>query len=269
MPDANEIAEYTRLRDVVARLHAPDGCPWDREQTHASLRPYLLQEAYEVLHLLDEGDTEHMPEELGDLLCQILMHTQLAEREGEWAMTDVLRSLSDKLVRRHPHVFGDPSSASGQAKLSTAGEVASQWDEIKKKERAPDASALASVPVGLPALAYSQELLRRAESAGFAWPHRDDVLEKLHEEVAELADASSPDTALEELGDILFNVVNYARYLGLDAEDALRAAGHKFRRRFNGVEQLVASQGSGTMKGMTREELMRLWGQVKATEARP
>ena len=141
MPDATEIAEYTRLRDIVARLHAPDGCPWDREQTHASLRPYLLQEAYEVLHLLDEGDTEHMPEELGDLLCQILMHTQLAEGAGEWAMTDVFKSLSDKLVRRHPHVFGEVD-------LTTADEVVSQWDEIKKKERAPDASALASVPAG-------------------------------------------------------------------------------------------------------------------------
>ena len=261
MPDIEEIAEYIRLRDIVARLHAPDGCPWDREQTHASLRPYLLQEAYEVLHLLDEGDTEHMPEELGDLLCQILMHTQLAEGAGEWAMTDVLKSLADKLVRRHPHVFGDVD-------LTTADEVVSLWDEIKKKERGPDASALANVPAGLPALAYSQELLRRAESAGFAWPHRDDVLEKLHEEVGELAAAPSTDAALEELGDILFNVVNYARYLGLDAEDALRAAGHKFRRRFGGVEQLVASQGHETMKGMTREELMAYWGQVKASEAR-
>jgi tetrapyrrole methylase family protein/MazG family protein len=260
MPDIEEIAEYIRLRDVVAKLHAPDGCPWDREQTHASLRPYLLQEAYEVLHLLDESDTEHMPEELGDLLCQILMHTQLAEGIGEWVMTDVLKSLADKLVRRHPHVFGDVD-------LTTSGEVVSQWEEIKKKERAPAASALANVPAGLPALAYSQELLRRAESAGFAWPHRDDVLEKLHEEVAELAAAPSTEAALEELGDILFNVVNYARYLGLDSEDALRAAGHKFRRRFAGVEQLVASQGHETMKGMTREQLMAYWGQVKATEA--
>jgi tetrapyrrole methylase family protein / MazG family protein len=259
MPDATEIAEYTRLRDIVARLHAPDGCPWDREQTHASLRPYLLQEAYEVLHLLDKGDTQHMPEELGDLLCQILMHTQLAEREGEWVMGDVFKSLSDKLVRRHPHVFGEVD-------LTTSDQVVRQWDEIKKKERAPDASALASVPVGLPALSYAQELLRRAESAGFAWPHRDDVLAKLHEEVAELADAPSNEAALEELGDILFNVVNYARYLGLDAEDALRAAGHKFRRRFAGVEQLVASSDNETMKGMTREELMALWGRVKASE---
>ena len=261
MPDVEEIAEYIRLRDVVARLHAPDGCPWDREQTHVSLHPYLLQEAYEVLHLLDEGDTEHMPEELGDLLCQILMHTQLAERDGEWLMADIFKTLADKLIRRHPHVFGDVD-------LTTADEVVTQWDEIKKKERAPDASALANVPAGLPALSYAQELLRRAESAGFAWPHRDDVLEKLHEEVAELADAPSNEAALEELGDILFNVVNYARYLGLDAEDALRAAGHKFRRRFGSVEQLVASQSAQSMKGMTRDELMALWGQVKGTESK-
>jgi MazG family protein len=250
-------AEMARFDELVATLRRE--CPWDREQTHTSLRPHLLQEAYEVLHLLDEGNTSDMPDELGDLLFQIVLHTQLAEEAGEWTMTGVFKSLSDKLVRRHPHVFGDVS-------LATSDEVVEQWDQIKKKERAPDASALASVPGGLPALAYSQELLRRAEAAGFAWPHRDDVLEKLHEEVAELADAPSNEAALEELGDILFNVVNYARYLGLDAEDALRAAGHKFRRRFGGVEQLVAAQGKDTMKGMTRDELMALWGQVKATE---
>src|SRR3954454_2687431 len=158
MPDIEEVAEYIRLSEVVARLHAPVRCPCDREQTHASLRPYLLQEAYEVLHLLDEGDMAHMPEELGDLLCQVLMHTQLAESEGEWVMTDVFKSLADKLVRRHPHVFGDVA-------LSTADQVVTQWDEIKKNERAPDASALANVPPGLPALAYSQELLRRPENA--------------------------------------------------------------------------------------------------------
>ena len=268
MPDDAEIAAYVRLRDIVAKLRNPEGgCPWDLEQTHESLRPHLLQEAYEVLHLLDEGDTEHLPEELGDLLFQVLLHAQLAEDAGEFAMTHVLDGLSDKLVRRHPHVFGDTSSDAAPApSLHTSEQVIEQWDVLKRKERAADASALAGVPVGLPALAYAQELLRRAESAGFAWPRSDDVLEKLREELAELQAAQSREEALAELGDVLFNVANYARYLGFDAEDALRAAGHKFRRRFAAVEREASSQGHETLKGLSREELMGLWGRVKADE---
>jgi tetrapyrrole methylase family protein/MazG family protein len=255
----DEAAQYQRLREIIARLRAPDGCPWDREQTHDSLRPYLLQEAYEVLGALDAGDIAHLPEEMGDLLFQVLIHTQLAEEAGEFSMTDVLQGLSDKLVRRHPHVFGD-------AEASTAGQVVQQWDEIKRKEREPDTSALANVPSAMAAVAYAQELLRRAESAGFAWPHKEDVLEKLTEEIGELAAAKTKEEAKDELGDILFNIANYARYLGIDAEEALREAGHKFRRRFVGVEAKAREQGWETMKGRSREELMGLWGEVKAEE---
>ena len=175
-------------------------------------------------------------------------------------MTQVLDGLSDKLVRRHPHVFGD-------VQLATSDEVVVQWDQLKAKERAPDVSALASVPAALPALSYAQELLRRAEAAGFAWPHRDDVLAKLTEEIEELAAAKTRDEAIDELGDILLNIANYARYLGLDAEEALRLAGHKFRRRFGGVEVLARSQGIETLQGRSRDENMALWAQVKAAEA--
>ncbi len=251
-----ERASYEELRNVVARLRAPDGCPWDREQTHASLRPYVIEEAYEVVALLDSGETEKLPEELGDVLFQVLLHTQLAEEAGEFEMSDVLSGLAQKLIRRHPHVFGD-------VKLDNAEQVIDQWDKLKQKERAEDDSALANVPAAMPALSYAQTLLRRAEAAGFAWPHRDDILDKLTEEIAELAEAPDKDAAADELGDILINVVNYARSLGIDSEEALRQAGHKFRRRFNGVETR-ARERSIDMPAASRDQLMALWDEAKA-----
>jgi tetrapyrrole methylase family protein/MazG family protein len=251
-----ETAAYQALRDVVARLRAPDGCPWDREQTHASLRPYVIEEAYEVVAVLDAGETEKLPEELGDVLFQVLLHTQLAEEAGEFVMADVLDGLAQKLIRRHPHVFGD-------VQLENAEQVIEQWDRLKQKEGREDASALANVPAAMPALSYAQTLLRRAEAAGFAWPHRDDILEQLTEEIGELAAAPDEAAAAEELGDILLNVVNYARSLGIDAEQALREAGHKFRRRFAGVETR-ARERSIDMHAASRDELMALWSEAKA-----
>jgi MazG family protein len=258
MLSEREIRSYEELRSVVARLRAPDGCPWDREQTHASLRPYVIEEAYEVLAVLDSGDTAGLPEELGDLLLQVVLHSQLAEEAGEFDMADVLEGLARKLIRRHPHVFGD-------VQLETAGEVVAQWDEIKKRERDEVTSALANVPGAMPALSYTQTLLRRAEAAGFAWPHRQDVLEKLDEELRELEAASTPAEAATELGDLLLNVANYARYLGIDAEEALREAGHKFRRRFDDVESRARERGLD-LKAESRESLMALWDEAKAEE---
>jgi tetrapyrrole methylase family protein/MazG family protein len=254
-----ETAAYEALRNVVARLRAPDGCPWDREQTHASLRPYVIEEAYEVVAVLDAAESEKLPEELGDLLFQVLLHTQLAEEAGEFTMADVLDGLAQKLIRRHPHIFGD-------VQLENAGQVIEQWEQLKQKERAEDASALANVPAAMPALSYAQTLLRRAEAAGFAWPHSEDILDKLTEEIGELAAATDKDAATEELGDILLNVANYARSLGLDAEQALREAGHKFRRRFTGVETR-ARERSIDMHNASRTTLMALWEEAKAGKA--
>ena len=259
MVSDDETRKYAELRAIVARLRAPDGCPWDREQTHASLRPYVIEEAYEVLAVLDSGSTENLPEELGDLLFQVIIHTQLAEEAGEFDMAGVLEGLAQKLIRRHPHVFGDVN-------LETAGQVVSQWDEIKQRERDQDDSALANVPPALPALSYAQTLLRRAESAGFAWPNREDVLEKLGEELRELDSAATPEEATAELGDLLLNVANYARYLGIDAEQALREAGHKFRRRFTAVEDAARNRRID-LKSQPRESLMTLWDEAKAAEA--
>jgi tetrapyrrole methylase family protein/MazG family protein len=258
MLSERETRAYEELRAVVARLRAPDGCPWDREQTHASLRPYVIEEAYEVLAVLDAGDTRRLPEELGDLLLQVVLHSQLAEEAGEFEMADVLEGLASKLIARHPHVFGD-------VQLSTAGQVIQQWDELKRRERAGDGSVLADVPPAMAALAYAQTLLRRAESAGFAWPRREDVLEKLGEELRELSGAKSAAEAAAELGDLLLNVANYARYLGIDAEEALREAGHKFRRRFTAVERAARERGID-MRSQPREALMVLWEEAKASE---
>jgi tetrapyrrole methylase family protein/MazG family protein len=257
MLSERETRSYESLRNVIARLRAPDGCPWDREQTHASLRPYVIEEAYEVLAVLDSGSTEKLPEELGDLLLQVVLHTQLAEEAGEFEMADVLEGLADKLVRRHPHVFGD-------VELETAGQVVAQWDELKRRERDEDGSVLANVPPAMPAFSYAQTLLRRAESTGFAWPHREDVLDKLAEELRELESAATPEEASAELGDLLLNVANYARYLGIDAEQALREAGHKFRRRFTAVESIARERGID-MKAQKREALMMLWEEAKVS----
>ena len=254
----DEKAEYEALRSIVARLRAPDGCPWDREQTHASLRPYLIQEAYEVLATLDAGDTTKLADELGDLLFQILIHTQLAEEAGEFSMAEVLRGLAEKLVRRHPHVFGD-------VKLETADQVVAQWDDLKRDERQQTESTLSGVPGAMPALAYAQELLGRAARAGFAWPERRDVLAKVNEELEELAAAPSKEEAAAEFGDLLLNIVNYARYLDIDAEEALRGAGPKFRRRFDSVETRVRDSAQD-MTQLSREELMAHWAAVKADE---
>jgi tetrapyrrole methylase family protein/MazG family protein len=253
-----ETASYEELRAVVARLRAPDGCPWDREQTHASLRPYVIEEAYEVVALLDAGDVSKLPEELGDVLFQVLLHTQLAEEAGEFEMADVLSGLAEKLVRRHPHVFGDVD-------LATSGEVVEQWDRLKQEERAPDESALANVPAAMPALSYAQTLLRRAEVAGFAWPAREDILAKVTEELTELAAAPDKDAAAEEFGDLLLTVADYARSLGIDAEEALRQAGHKFRRRFTAVEQMAHERAIDLQAGSLAER-MALWDEAKSRE---
>jgi tetrapyrrole methylase family protein/MazG family protein len=250
-----ELRTLEGFRAIIARLRGPDGCPWDRAQTHASLKPYLLEEAYEVLAALDEGDSQRLCDELGDLLLEILLHVQLAEEAQEFTLADVIYGIASKIVRRHPHVFGEERADSPQ-------EVTARWEALKREERGPQGSALAGVPQAMPALARAQMFLARAASVGFQWPQTEDVLDKLGEELKELAEAGELDHKREELGDVLFLLVNLARYLDLDAEEALRQANRKFQQRFTGMEALAQEQGR-SLADMPLAEQEALWKTAK------
>jgi tetrapyrrole methylase family protein / MazG family protein len=257
------------------RLRLPDGCPWDREQTHESLRNHLLEEAYEVYDALGAGATPALAEELGDLLLQVVLHAQLAAEAGIFDMTDVYAALASKIVRRHPHVFGD-------AEARTASDVNRQWERIKADERSdaaggpdgavprPEASkppkgALDGVSRILPALAASQEMQERAANIGYEWPNIEGVLDKVVEELGELRDAATPAERAEEYGDLLFVLVNVARWQGIEAEAALRAANDKFRRRFASVERQAADR-SVALRDLSFAELDVLWDTAKIEE---
>jgi tetrapyrrole methylase family protein/MazG family protein len=250
-----EMRTFEGFRAIIARLRGPDGCPWDRAQTHASLKPYLLEEAYEALAALDEGDPQMLRDELGDLLLEVFLHVQLAEEAQEFTLADVIYGIASKIVRRHPHVFGEEQADSLQ-------EVMIRWEELKRKERGPQDSALAGVPQAMPALARTQKLLARAASVGFEWPQTADVLDKLAEELEELAQAGELDHKREELGDVLFLLVNLARYLDLDAEEALRQADRKFYQRFTTMEALAREQGR-SLPDMPLAEQGALWRAAK------
>jgi tetrapyrrole methylase family protein/MazG family protein len=250
-----EMRTFEGFRDIIARLRAPDGCPWDRAQTHASLKPYLLEEAYEALAALDEDDPQMLRDELGDLLLEVFLHVQLAEEAQEFTLADVVYGIASKIVRRHPHVFGEEQADSPQ-------EVMVRWEELKRKEKGAQDSALAGVPQAMPALARTQKLLARAASVGFEWPQTADVLDKLAEELEELAQAGDLDHKREELGDVLFLLVNLARYLGLDAEEALRQADRKFHQRFTTMEALAREQGR-SLPDMPLAEQGDLWRVAK------
>ena len=256
---------------ISNRLRAPDGCPWDREQTHETLRNHLLEEAYEVYDALADGATPELAGELGDLLLKIVLHAQLAAEEGVFDLTDVWQSLATKIVRRHPHVFGE-------AEARTASDVNRQWEKIKQGERAAAAaadetgltqprSALDGISRSLPALAASQEMQERAANLGYDWPSIDGVLDKVREEVGELVEAEDHDHRAEELGDLLFVLVNVGRKTGIEVEGALRSANDKFRRRFRHVELAAAAQGTA-LRDMTFEQLDALWDAAKAHERR-
>ena len=265
----------TLFEDFVAlqaRLLAPGGCPWDREQTHESLRTYLVEETYEVLDAIDSGETRHLAEELGDVLLQVVFHSQLAANAGRFDISDVIEHIHSKMVRRHPHVFGE-------AKASTADQVVKNWEELKAAERKADgaaqgnqskmtnaASLLEGVSRSQPALMEANQLTRRAARVGFDWPDVAGLFEKLSEETAELKQAilSGDSTAREEeIGDLLFVGVNLARFLGIDPEIALKKANRKFSQRFRAMEAL-SSQAGKSMASMTLDELESLWNQVKA-----
>jgi tetrapyrrole methylase family protein/MazG family protein len=254
---------------ISDRLRRPDGCPWDREQTHASLRNHLLEEAYEVYDALEGGATPALADELGDLLLQVVLHAQLAAEAGVFDLADVQAAIATKIVRRHPHVFGD-------AEVRTAGDVNRQWERIKAAERAaaadeagtdaPPRSALDGISASLPALAASQEMQERAANIGYDWPSIDGVLDKVTEELDELRRAPDPAARAEEFGDLLFVLVNVGRREGIEMEAALRAANAKFRRRFASVERQAAERGVA-LRELDFAALDELWDAAKAEEA--
>jgi tetrapyrrole methylase family protein / MazG family protein len=246
------------LQETLAHLRAPEGCPWDREQTHLTIRGNLMEEAYEVLEALDREDPHKLAEELGDLMLQIGLHTQIATEAGDFRMADVIAGIDAKLHRRHPHVFGE-------TKVDGVGEVLQNWEQIKAEERSgkPEGGGLFDgVPPALPALEQAVSYQKRAARVGFDWPEIDGVKAKVAEEMAELEAARDDDERSAELGDVLFAVVNYARWLKVDAESALRTANARFRKRFEHVDAAVKASGK-TMKDMTLEELDALWEAAK------
>ena len=257
-------ALFDSLLSVMARLRGEGGCPWDREQTRQSLKPYLIEEAYEALEAIDEGSTDHIMEELGDVLFQVVFHSQVASEQGEFSMADLLGRLRDKMVRRHPHVFGDGA-------VSNAKEALSQWERIKRGERGPEGeprSALEGVPRSLPALLRAQRLQIKAGRSGFDWPDWSGAWAKVREEVLELDRAAAQGNAgqvREELGDLLFSIVNAARLLDVDAEDCLRQAAEKFTRRFREVEAAMRATGR-TVGEASLRELDQAWEGVKSRE---
>lgn len=267
---------FDTLVRLMARLRAPDGCPWDRKQTHESLKPYLLEEAYEVLETIDRGETGLLREELGDLLLQILFHAQIASESRRFTMDDILEALAEKLVRRHPHVFGGPEHKQA---ATDAEQVLSRWEEIKRSEREQNGetgSALDGVPKTLPALLRAFQIQARASRVGFDWPEGGPVLEKLEEEVGELREVlEGPDregrparkAQIEaEFGDILFSLVNLARFLHVNPEDALRTATNRFMVRFHYLEAQAAKAGR-TLSDMTLAEMDALWEEAKRQSA--
>ncbi len=257
-------SSFESFQETIAHLRAPEGCPWDRKQTHASLRPYLIEEAYEVLDAIDREAWDELAGELGDLLLQVVLHAQIATEEGEFQMADVLEAVNRKMIRRHPHVWGDVD-VSGSAE-----QVRANWDELKRAERAHQGkeaeSLLDGVNKALPALMVAHEYQRRAAKAGFDWPSVEGVKAKAREELTEILNAEDVQAAISEIGDLIFLLVNWLRWLGVDdPESVVRAANAKFYRRFRYVEQAAAAQGR-TLDMLTGDEIEAIYQQGKAQE---
>lgn len=253
--------DVTDLVEIVRILRAPGGCPWDREQDHHSIRRNLLEEAYEAAEAIDEENSEHLREELGDVLLQVVFHAQMEREQGGFDLDAVVDGICKKLIYRHPHVFGDVA-------VSGSGEVLVNWEELKKKEKHQETAAdsVDAVAKSLPGLWRAEKVQKKAAKAGFDWPDVSGALEKLAEETGELREAIQEGTNVsEELGDLLFAAVNVARFVKADPEDALSAACDKFARRFRGVEDAARSQGRA-LEDMTLEEMDALWDGVKRQE---
>jgi len=258
------MSSFDKLVGIMKRLHDPGGCPWDREQTHESLKPYLLEETYEVLEAIDAASDEHLAEELGDLLLQVVFHAEIAERAGRFTIEDVIEGIIEKLVRRHPHVFSDTT-------VDGSAQVIKNWEEIKRGEKRDreNGSVLDGLPKSLPALIKARRIQEKVSRVGFDWEHTEDVMLKVEEELRELKEASrsrNREAIEEELGDLLFAVANLARFVSLCPEDALRKTIDKFQRRFQYIERELPKRGL-KLGEATLEEMDRLWDEVKKEEA--
>lgn len=259
-------ANIEKLVNLVEQLRGDNGCPWDKEQTRETLKPMLIEEAYEVLDALDSEDPIELKEELGDLLFQVVFHARIAQERGEFDMADVINRSHEKMVRRHPHIFGN-------ANLNTSEDVLKNWEDIKAAEKGiqsasnpeSERSLLDGIPSKLPALHRAYQMTAKASRVGFDWPHLEDILTKMHEEASELVEALSrqdADKIADEVGDLLFVVVNVARFLGIDPETALSRSNRKFYRRFRYVESAIKRQGR-ELKTASLAEMDALWEEAK------
>ncbi|MBE2181160.1 MAG: nucleoside triphosphate pyrophosphohydrolase [Chthoniobacterales bacterium] len=260
MASLNDLPEapLERLQAIVSLLRSPEGCPWDREQTHESLRAGLLEEACETIDAITRADDANLREELGDLLLQVVFHADLAGERGAFTLDDATRHVCEKLIRRHPHVFGD-------AKAGNTGDVLRQWEQIKREEKGGEASVLEGIPRALPALIRAQNVQKKASRVGFDWPDTAGVIDKFREEVAELSvelESGDRHRLEHEIGDLLFTAVNMARKLGIESELALENATQRFIRRFQHMEQALAAEG-GKLEDTPPAELDRLWNAAK------
>lgn len=261
VPALGEGTSFEAFAEIIAHLRAPDGCPWDREQTHETLRKHLLEEAYEAISAIDSGDFADMREEFGDLLLQVVLQSQIASEAGRFNISQVIQGIHSKIVRRHPHVFGD-------LKLDGVDGVLANWEKLKEKERGKkndDKGILDGVPLALPALSQAQEYQERAARVGFDWTEIEGVLDKIAEEIEEVRQAANGAELASELGDLLFALVNLARWKKVDAESALRETNLKFRKRFAHIEQSARKQGRN-LSELTLDEMETLWQEAKTTE---
>jgi tetrapyrrole methylase family protein/MazG family protein len=258
IPPLPSPSSFERFQETIAHLRAPEGCPWDRKQTHQSLRPYLLEETYEVLDALDAGDVHALREELGDLLLQIVLHSQIAVDAGTFRMADIIAAINDKIIRRHPHVWGNVNVEDDQ-------DVKVNWDRLKQAERQENGeqkSRLDGVSKSLPALSQAYSYQDRAARVKFDWATIEPVIAKVYEEIEELHAAPDDESRAQEVGDLLFAVVNWARWLGVEPESALRGTNARFNRRFNYIEQQAAAQNRA-VEQMSLEEMDALWEAAK------
>jgi len=258
VPQLPLVSAFESFQETVAHLRAPDGCPWDGEQTHTTLRSHLLEETYEALQALDSEDMVALRGELGDLLLQIVLHAQIGTEAGEFTMADVISEIQAKILRRHPHVFGE-------VRATDVDHVLYNWEVLKSAEREAVGDKLGlldGVPIGFPALAQASEFQARVVRVGFDWPEVEGVLAKINEEIMEIQQTTDPKELSDEIGDLLFSIVNYARWLDVDSEAALREANLRFRRRFRKVEETARETGRDLV-GMTLEEMNALWEEAK------